>query len=63
MIADGFSERVVKMIGGWKSDHAFNRYINDQTVYDIQMGALKFNNTWYKTMKPKAAAFYLGGDI
>jgi len=24
MIADGFSERVVKMIGGWKSDQAFN---------------------------------------
>jgi integrase len=60
MIADGFSERVVKMIGGWKSDAAFNRYINDQMVYDIQTGAIKFDNEWYESMKPKAATYYLG---
>jgi hypothetical protein len=29
----------------------------------IQMGALKFYNTWYESIKPKAATFYLGGDI
>jgi len=60
MIADGFSERVVKMIGGWKSDAAFNRYINVQMVYDIQTGAIKFDNEWYESMKPKAATYYLG---
>ncbi|MBN1603100.1 MAG: tyrosine-type recombinase/integrase [Chitinispirillaceae bacterium] len=60
MIADDFSERVVKMIGGWKSDAAFNRYINDQMVYDIQTKAIKFDNGWYESMEPKAATYYLG---
>jgi hypothetical protein len=62
MIADGSSERITKLMGGWKTDAAFNRYIDDQTIYDIQTGALQFDKTWYESMKPKAVTYYAGQD-
>ena len=41
------------------SKSVLTRYINDQMLYDIKTGAVKFDTTWYERMKPREATYYM----
>lgn len=55
MLIDGYSERVVRLVGGWRSEAAFSRYIDPQILYEIESGSLRFDSRWKSSMAPIAA--------
>lgn len=54
MIADGHSLRVVKLVGGWaQNSTAINNYLDDQTIYELETGMIKFDHAWKTEMAPE----------
>ena len=55
MLYDGFTEIDVMMIGGWKSQRAFRRYVrSDEISLQIKMGIWSEpDETWKKELAPR----------